>query len=662
MAQRNTILLNTDPIIGMVRLLHVALAQQPPNPVIRQVLNDFAFPRIRMRMMTATKSKIGGEGAGTNEGMPIWFDDLSEMAVPANQAAVDSLIDTMITGNPLVRDGVYAIAARLGAAALVGQLMGHQIKPQAEFATNLETQAMADLEKLIRTPIFEGAAQTTKETKLKEGKVARIYMALDVDDSAATYNVATNEGQPFNGAQEVGIARLWIGTQQIQVNVAIGDKPADVMANLAAQWRLLTTVSTINVVIGPNEGTPVIGTRLVDYLPGGPSGANPAVRTNLGYLLFSPYLYDKSIDFLNVTLELLSESAPGVFTKKGIKGLLYGTEGFYSGLTQAGPHSIMIDLETGERTSLDPTTDETNANISDTFYFALSTPAPKASGTVTVAGVVVPGELFSVSVAGVGYTHAAGAGDDADQVAAELANLIDASGAYVASAVGGVITITAATGGVAGNSVTLTTNTTSVGATLTPSGATLAGGSDPMTSVAGQVKYRSQEMVDPRNPVPSGVNRERIVPIPAGSTALDVVVAVVNDMATMSATSRILGAIRAPTFFVIQGTPSVAPGLTVVPYTRDLFHYNVVFDILNVPSEVLFAALPSNLMADPVGTFDNQPKSLVLPARYISSSSGSTATPAAALATDGRVTTVTGRPSRLMQNALDDIQRNQGGL
>lgn len=667
-----TILSNNDPIIGMTRTLNVLLAQTAASQ-IRAVLNDHAFPRIRMRILSATKAKQTAEG-GSNEGVSVWFDDLSDMATPATQAAVEALINTMISTQPLMRDAVYSIAAKMAASVLTNQLAA-QVKPQAEYAIELDKQAIQDLEKLIRTPFFDGTVSAVKETKLKEGKLARIYLALDINDDVTTYNATTNEGQVYTGAQVAGRAMLWTGWKSldnIEVVVNVGDTPAKILYNLQNAWRNAQTakdagsISLVPAVIAADEGVPVVGTRTTQFktYPGAtPTGPlqTPAVNTNLAFLAISPYLYDKQIDFLNVTLQLWSETTLGslVFDKQGIPGLLYGIEPYYSGLTKEGPHSVIIDLETGEKSTLTtPTTTEEKA-LSDTFYFELSDPGEAAYGLVNISGVITTGDQFDVVLGGVTYSYTALIGDGIPEVITGLIALIDPLVNFIAtSPTAGQLRINYISVGVLGNSVTLTVATTSLTGFITASGLTLTNGRDVNTLPNNDVvRFRSQEMVDTLNTVPVTVARERTINVSKGMTILQIVNAIANDIAQFSATSRLLGALRAPTKFIINGTPYAAPGLTIVPYTRDEFHYNVVFDMQQVPAAVKFAAMPKSMITDVPGTWDNLPKSLVIPAKFFNPTSTSGLKKAISETDKGKMYISEPKTSSRMKKVFDAIDK-----
>jgi hypothetical protein len=602
------------------------------------------------------------EGGASNTGVSVWFDTLDEMADPVAQLAVQDLINTMITAHPLMKDATYSIAAKLAASLLTNQIAA-QVKPQADYAIELDKQAMSDLEKLIRTPFFDGAVTSVKETKLAEGKLVKLYLALDINNDFATYNATNNSGVTYTGVPgtvgaKVGEAVLWTGFKvldNIVVDVLGGDTPGRILYRIEQEWRNKQTINNtsstpfIPVTLGANEGRPVTGSRTIDYLNYPAltfnSTQSPSVTATLGYLQVTPYLYDKSVDFINFTLQLFSETVPGNlnFSKPGIPGLLYGDIGQYSGLTVEGPHSVMLDLQTGERTSLEPTT-TSESSLSDTFYFQIVDPGSAAYGLVNITGTVADTDQFDVVLGGTTYSFTAGPTDVVADVVNGLIAVIDPLTDFSAiSPLAGQVKITdvrvtgspAVTVGSLGNTITLTVSTTSSTAFITASGATLTNGRDANTLPSnGTVTFRSQEMIDTLNPVPISVNRTRTVNVTTGMTAIQVVSAIANDIATFSATSRLLGALRAPTKFVIQGTPSYAPGLTIVPYTRDEVHYNVVFDILTVPAALTFAVVPKSFIStDLAYTFDNQAKSVIVPAKFFNPTSVSTQ-PTSLTATD----------------------------
>lgn len=672
MAYRNTILTNTDPIIAMTKGLNIVL-RQIDSAIIRQVLNDHAFPIIRLRVLSATSAEVNGEGTGQNQGRNIWFTDLTDLADPVVQANVDSQIDTFLMGNPLLQDGIYSIAARLAGSFLTSSGFA-QIKPQADYSKELEDSAKRDLEKLIRTPFFTEAARALQETTLKERGIPRIYVAADINDDIATYNSSTNLGTAYTGAQVPGKAMLFIGwgpTDVVEYTFPAGTTPSQILAGLTQAWRLaqqakqLADEPFLNVVVGPDEGRPVIGTRLTDYktYPGGTAAGTyaPAVTVNMGFLQLTPYIHDKVVDFLNIELSLRHETVEnsGVFDAPGVPGILFGIEPIYSALTRQGPHSIIVDVKTGQQEQSLKTTE--NKTISDTFYFGVAVAGEAAAATATVAGTVADGDEFEVTIGSDTYSHTAGGSATPTSVATALASAITTGALFAASAEAGVLTVESLQANSSENGVTFAVDTTSLTATFTTGFSQLDDGRDDNTlTTSGTLQYRFGEMIDPLNPVPGTVARTRSIAVTRGQTVLQVVMAIAQDMASFSATSRCLGAVRAPTRFKIAGTPFNAPGLTIVPYTRDVNHYNVVFDMLAVPQDLLFAPLPYDLLPTPSDVlFDDFPKSLIVPAKFLNSAGGGgTTTQQSLTATNiGEVKNASHVVTKPMARAISDVRR-----
>lgn len=680
MAQRTTILTNNDPIIGMVRMLSVVLTNTPAA-TIRSALNDHAFPRIRLAIMSATKSKVNERGSGSNEGQSIWFDSLKDMADATKQTQVDNLINTMITTVPLIRDAVYSIASKFAASALTNGTVG-QVKQQADLSVELERQADADLKRLIHTPYLATAASTVKESSLSASAIPRVYFALDIDDNIATYNATTNEGKTVSGAKVAGKVQIFVGwksTDIVSYTFPAGTTAAQIVAGLSAAWRSLETSRSVNsdfanVVLAADEGVPVTGTKLTNYktYPAmTAAGAySPAITTPLSYLQITPYLYDKSVDFLNVEVALWSESVPGStnFDTPGVPGIIYGVEVYYSGLTARGPHSVIIDISTGQRAVTTSSSTVKTSTLSDTFYFAIPDPGVKASASVTLSNSVGGNNTFTVTVGTAAYTYTtASSGDTQATVMAGLAALInaDTTATYTAAVTAATasspikLTVTAKTAGA--STLAFAVATTSGSATFISGDTGLSGGRAANTLAAdGKVRFRSQELVDTNNKIlDSTWNREWSIDVVAGDSVLKIVMAMAQAMAKYSASTRILGALRAPTQFVINGTPYNAPGLTVVPYVRDTNKYEIVFDVLEVPAGLMFAAMPSDLIpsASTSGVFDDKPKSLVVEAKTIGYAPSGTKTESTTQGTQGDLRIANPSRSPYFGKAMDDIRR-----
>jgi hypothetical protein len=683
MAYRNTITSNSDPIINMVRTANIVLAKRGAEE-IRRTLNDHAFPQIRLRILSASSSYVNGEGSGSNQGRSLWFDDLTDLSDPLVQATVDGQIDSFIQGNPLIQDAVYSIAARIAAHHLTLSNVG-QVTQQTNVAQDLRKEALSDLEKLIRTPFFDGAVASVKETQLAARKMPRIFIANDINDDDSTYNTTDNTGEVYPGATVPGLAQLYIGyktTDVVSYEFPAGTTAPQILAGLTQAWRLaqegksLIGDPVINVVLAPDEGRPVTGIRKVLYktYPGAVpvTTRTPSVSTNMGFVQVAPYLYDKAIDFLNVQLSLRHEtvSGSGIYDLPGVPGILYGTEPLYSALTQEGPHAVLIDLETGEKLDTTSTTKE-DKTISDTFYFGIAAPPDPASATAQIAGTVVAGDQFDVTVGTTTYSVTAGAGDTPTTIVAALAAAIQSAGAFSGGWVTTdptILSVTSLSLSAADNNVPfLVAVTNAIGSTATfTSGFTiLDGGRGPNTlPTGGTIRFRFQEMVDTANPVPTSVNRTRSITVNRGDYVLDVVRKMADDIAEFSKTSRCLGAVRAPTYFKLMGSAFHAPGLTIVPYTRDLAHYQVVFDILEVPDGLLFAPLPYELIPNPGAQyyFDDLPKSLVVTAKTLTGSgtAASSKVPAISETDQGEVKLSQPKVSPWLAKISREI-RNHGG-
>lgn len=669
-----------DSIIMMVRSVNILLAQKPATEIMA-VLNDHVFPRIRMRILSATKTFVNGKGTGKNQGSPIWFDDLTDMADPAIYNPILADVNTFMTTNPVVRDGVWAIAAKL-AAALMTSGLAAQVKPQAEYATDLEKSAMEDLEKLIRMPLFQASAEAYKETKAKTASLPRLYIAMDVNDDISTYTSNTNTGKAFGVTQQPGKIFFYVGhkgVDVIEVSVPAGRTLSQILHDIMMEWRNKEQGlnGTMNVTVAPSEGVTSGGTRSVDYLnyPAMTSAGiqSPIVNTTIGFIEFAGLLYDKTIDYMNVEMVLMHETVPGdgVFNQPGIKGLLYGSANYYSGLTQKGPHSITIDLKTGLATNTTTSTNKEDKTLSDTFYFGISNLGEPGTARVTVSGSVGTNKTYTVTIGANDYSYTTQAGDTQATMLANLAAVITAQAApdFTAVVNGTTLEVRTATNTSAFNNTPFAVST-SVGAASFITGDTLiSGGRLPNTiETTGPVVFRSQEMVDDLNPVPSTVPRQWTITAERGETVLQVVSKIQGEMARWSATSRILGAVRAPTYFKVQGTEYNAPGLTIVPYTKDNTHYRVVFDILEVPKGLMFAAMPASLIPGVVvnqpGIFDDvAPKSLNVDAKTLTGSgaSGSSSKyPTVTTTNQGRVNVVQATVSPGLMKVMTDVRRMMG--
>jgi hypothetical protein len=542
----------------MVRDYSVILASESSFATkdILTSLNQHAFPRIRGRLITATDSTR----------KHIFYDDLSQMALPTVQARANQLVYSVMTDS-IISDYVYRIAAALTASWRLRALAG-QIKEQAHLGTELEKQALDDLEFLVTSPELSAAALAAK-AKLEEGPDTspKIYLALDLNPS--TYNAQDNSVKPYLGANEDGAAILWIGPYSIAVDVHRGDTPSVLMYNLLAalrayQMRNPPPASLANIIIGPNEGPLVSGTRTIEVTNavGQKAYVSGSAFINVGWIGFHVYQRDPQIEAMYCTLELRNSQG-----EEGIDGIVYGSTHLdYTKLTKKGPYSVLVDFKNDGKAGK-PNPERQNggvsSNFSDTFFFTVGEKPPAVGSDYPSGGKTAQNGMLRYQVSSV-------------------------------------------------------------------------------------VANASLQDVAPQ---------PRSIVIPAGSTALDVVRLIAQDMDSVAFYHKVLPAVRSPVPIQVMGSPLHAPGLEIVPYRPSGFEDKIVFDVLEVPSDVHFGVLPPNLVTN--GAFDNQAKSIVVNVKFVAGQA-SKLSPLSTL--QGRARAVDHTMSQQMQTAFNDVRFYNRGL
>ncbi len=507
-----------------------------PNKDLLDYLNDHAFPRIRGQLLTATD--------GTHN--HIFYNDLDNLVEPQARSRAEGLL-TKVLEEPTIRDSVFRIAAAYAASWAITSTAGQIMESVANAAMRWSKEADADLKILVSSPELSLTAAQAREKldEIKDDGIPKIYVALDMDPT--TFDAAKNTASLYKGAQETGTIRLWVGPYSIEAAITVGDTPVDVMHKLATSLRTSQAQNpvpaSINVVLGPNEGSELPASRWITFTDatGKQSRVSPAALVSVGWLSFHAYQYDDQTDALFCTLELLNTQG-----KFGIKGLLYGGAPSYDLLTASGPHSVFIDLKTSKMGLKNPKLGEGSGGMSDAFYFQV----PGNAGKTTTEGAV----------------------------RYQVANVAVANRSF------------------------------------------------------------------PRSKQP------RTVPVPAGSTAMDVARLIAMDMDKVAFDNKLLPALRSPTQISVMGQPVSAPGLRLVPYRPSGFEDKLVVDILEMHPEVSFGVLPPNLVTN--GAFDNNPKSLVLDILFVQQQA-SKMSPLSTVT--GQTILVEGVPSDNMRRALEDI-------
>ncbi len=105
-------------------------------------------------------------------------------------------------------------------------------------------------------------------------------------------------------------------------------------------------------------------------------------------------------------------------------------------------------------------------------------------------------------------------------------------------------------------------------------------------------------------------NPYRDVTVPVGSTLMEALVLLVDDIYSNQESLSIAAALRSPTVLSPDSMPELIPSVQFVPYILEEKDSKVVFDMMEVPPEVLFAPRPKDLAVR--NAFDNKAKSLVL--------------------------------------------------
>lgn len=368
-----------DPIIQMVRDCNIILADKGtfPNARILSYLNQHSFPRIRGYLLTA-RSQTGSEA-----GRMVFYKDLADLADPSVQANASNLVFQVMT-NSIVRDMVYTIAARFAAAQCTTMIAG-QIPEQAKIASDLQKEAMADLKQLVQSPELTAAAAAAAQaatSSVLADKSPKIFMACDVNP--ATFDPVANTIKTFPGAQEAGVANLWVNQYLITTPVAIGDTPNILMNKLLAAVRTYVVSappgSQFNLVLGPNEGPKITSARPIEIqdVVGNTQTVVPSFQTNMGWLSFYAGRHDLVVSALFCTLELVNAGG-----RLGIKGLVYGVmqnllqldQPDYNQLSQRGPYSVLIDVTTGNAGTaavLKPSANIITTTV-DSFFFGVTT-------------------------------------------------------------------------------------------------------------------------------------------------------------------------------------------------------------------------------------------------------------------------------------------------
>jgi hypothetical protein len=152
---------------------------------------------------------------------------------------------------------------------------------------------------------------------------------------------------------------------------------------------------------------------------------------------------------------------------------------------------------------------------------------------------------------------------------------------------------------------------------------------------------------------------ERTVPIPIGSDANNVAELIAQDLSTMLATQRVIGAVRPVTKLQPLGSAITVPTLELVAVAIDVVLAKVVMTIRSSPAEVLFGVSPNNAASMP--NFDVRAKSVIVDCTIGRVTAAGTSTPiGGAIVPQGDILLVTHQPTPGLQKILDGLRDRKG--
>lgn len=600
----------TSPLLDMVREAGGPVLLNVEAQEIVNCINNRVYPRIRTAFVSAKNANNSDEGINVFLGADRTLADLANAAV---QTEIDDKITQIISGT-MIQEQVEQIAVSMAAGFLMISRVGI-VQAFRNIGLDLVKQADKDLQFLVDGPLFKAAINALIDTRANDQfSVVNIYIAHEMDDT--TYDPTTSLAATFDGAQETGIARLWVGKDRIEANVGVGDTYIDVLHNLINAWRTeqtnreIANLPLFNVAFGPDEGkiSSVMGTIITRDLVGRATTKSAQLVTGLGYLSLHALNLDDTIDAQMVTLELGRVLAGGEFSL-GIQGLVYGTENTYSALTRMGPHSVMIDMKTGRTKSLAEAKSSSKLQI-DTFYFQ-ALPIP-GTASFDATGYLDAGESVSITINNKTFVYTATVNNDTGLLVAlqdEINQRSLTTFAVQLSAIvsGTVLTVEWYDTVSEGQAFAITTT----GLNLVLSGVTPTFSGYQFTTklrTAGSFRYRTGPLLATGTTI-------RQVNIPANTDLMDALQLLADDLYTNQDSLMLMAALRSPVVLTPTGTPAAAPSMQLIPFKLDDEDSRIVFDMVTVPPEVIFAPNPKERVTN--NSFDGKPKSLVLDPVYL---------------------------------------------
>lgn len=361
--------------IPMVRALN-SLISGASDDSVRDALELHAVPRVKLVLLSSTGV----------DGTHIFYDSITDMGDASKAAQAETLVEAVFD-ETIVAAGLKRVACALAASWLINSSVGI-IENQQKIAYSLEKMALADLDRICKSPVLASAVTSVKQKTSDLGVPVFLTIAQAPKDDQASIDDAllvsssNRRLQSYSGAQlpypaadYAGRISINVNGQTVRVNVEENDTPATALRRLVSAFELLDPAVKPNVNLGITEITPTNTYRYVSYenIEGELINERFAFISGGAKLILLPKNYDKTMDVAAVTVYMDSEDPddPGEYIP-GIKGFVYGLSESVAELSKEGPHTIAVDLKTGLGTKVSELGSSSKTISSDTFLFKVS--------------------------------------------------------------------------------------------------------------------------------------------------------------------------------------------------------------------------------------------------------------------------------------------------
>lgn len=364
-----------ETAIPMVRALN-SLISGASDASVRDALELHAVPRVKLVLLSSTGV----------DGTHIFYDSITDMGDTSKAAQAETLVDAVFD-ETIVAAGLKRVACALAASWLINSSVGI-IENQQKIAYSLEKMALADLDRICKSPVLSSAVTSVKQKTSDLGVPVFLMIAqapmddqTDIDDallvSSSNRRLATYSGAqlPYAGADYAGRISINVNGQTVRANIEEGDTPATALRRVIAAFESMDPAVKPNVNLGITEIPAGNSHRYVTYenIDGVAINERFSFISGGAKLILLPKGYDKTTDVVALTVFMDSENPddPDVYIP-GVKGFVYGLSDSVAELSKEGPHTIAVDLKTGLGTKVSELGTNAKTISSDTFLFRVS--------------------------------------------------------------------------------------------------------------------------------------------------------------------------------------------------------------------------------------------------------------------------------------------------